>query len=148
MNKEVFTQICNRIENMVTALRWIDWDNGQIDILSGQRPAVAFPACLVDISYPSCDDTSRLGQIVTANVTLRLVFMLTGETNHKSPVRDEALEVFDVVEAVHNALQGWGSDELSNFSRVNATPEKRKDGLKVYRITYQTAFTETVEEII
>lgn len=143
MNKEVFTQICNRVET-VSTLRWIDWDSGQLDTLN-QRPAVAFPACLVDISYPACDDISQFGQIVTANVTLRLAFMPAGETNHKSPVRDEALAVFDVVDAVHNALQGWGSDELSNFSRLNAQPEKRKDGLKVYRITYQTAFTETAE---
>jgi hypothetical protein len=144
MNKEVFTQICDRLET-VASLRWIDWDSGQLDILSGQRPAIAFPACLIDIAYPTCDDISQYGQIVTANVTIRLIFMPPGETNHKSPVRDQALAVFDVVEAVHNALQGWGSDELSNFSRINAQPEKRKDGLKVYRITYQTAFSETAE---
>ena len=146
MNKEVITLICNRLKNEVSALRWIDIDTGQLDIMN-QRPPVAFPACLVDISYPQCDDAGGGIQVVTANVTLRVVFDITGSTNAASPVRETTLGFLDVIEEVHEALQGWSDEALSAFSRINAQPEKRKDGLKVYRITYQTAFTEATGAI-
>lgn len=144
MNKDVFTAVCDRLEEEVTDLKWIDFDSGQIDVLN-ERPALAFPACLVDIAYPQCDDTGATGQIVVCNVTLRLVFWYKGETNSLSPVRETALEIFDIIESVHAALQGWSTYALSNFSRINAAPEKRKDGLKVYKVVYQTTFAETTE---
>jgi hypothetical protein len=61
-------------------------------------------------------------------------------------VREDALAIFDTITAVHSALQGWSSTALSIFSRLSAKAERRKDGLKVYRIVYQTTFTETVDE--
>ncbi|OQB81401.1 MAG: hypothetical protein BWX87_00666 [Bacteroidetes bacterium ADurb.Bin123] len=142
MNKEVIILISNRLKSQVPAIKWIDIDTGQLDILT-QRPPVAFPACLVDLTYPQCDDTGEHIQIVTANVILRLAFDFTGATNSASPVRETSLGFLDVIEAVHEALQGWSNSALSSFSRINAQPERRKDGLKVYRITYQTAFSET-----
>lgn len=142
MNKEIIAAICDRLEAEVEALRWIDIDSGQLEVT--QRPAVAFPACLVDMAYPQCDDLGGGKQNVTANVTLRLVFDAPGATSAASPVREQSLAFLDTIEAVHEALQGWSTTALSAFSRLNAQPEKNKSGLKVYRITYQTAFTESV----
>jgi hypothetical protein len=148
MNKDVFLAIANRIQAVVTSLKWIDWDSGQLDFVNNnERPAIAFPACLIDMEYPQCDEIGGGMQIVTCNVTIRLVFYPAGETSHVSPVRSAALTIFDTVIAVHSALQGWSTEALSIFSRLNAKPERRKDGLKVYRIVYQTAFTETVDPV-
>lgn len=146
MNKQIFLDIANRLEDKVATLRWIDWDSGQID-LQTQRPAVAFPACLIDMAYPEIMNTGRYKQTVTANITLRLVFMPQGDTHHKSTVRDDALEVFDVIETIHDALQGWGNTALSDLERISAQAERRRDGLKVYRVVYQTSFTETAEPL-
>lgn len=144
MNKDIFTAICDRITDEVAAFNWVDWDSGQVDIVDDMRPAIAFPACLVDIAYPGCQNIAENIQIVTCNITLRLVFKDMGSTSHVSPVRDAALAVFETIEALHEALQGWGTDALSSLSRLSATAERRKDGLKVYRIVYQTTFQESV----
>jgi hypothetical protein len=103
---------------------------------------VAFPACLVDISLPACNDTGDGAQDVTCNIQLRLAFRPAGTTHHLSPVREDALAIFDIIEKVHAALQGWSTDEISALSRTSGVPEKRKDGIKVFRINYQTTFTE------
>ncbi len=142
MNKEVISQIFARLEAEAESLNWIDIDTGQLDLLN-QRPPVAFPACLVDISYPQCEEVGGGAQIVTANVALRLAFDFTGATNLHSPVRETSLAFLEVIEQVHEALQGWSSDALSIFSRLSAAPERRRDGLKVYRLLYQTTFQET-----
>jgi len=142
MNKEVISQIFARLEAEAESLNWIDIDTGQLDLLN-QRPPVAFPACLVDISYPQCEEVGGDAQIVTANVALRLAFDFTGATNLHSPVRETSLAFLEVLEQVHEALQGWSSDALSIFSRLSAAPERRRDGLKVYRVLYQTTFQET-----
>jgi hypothetical protein len=145
MNQYVFTAICDRLEDAVTELAWIDFDTGQLD-LAGERPAVAFPAALVDITLPACNDTGGGEQDVTCNIQLRLAFLPAGNTNHLSPVREDALAIFNVVAKVHAALQGWATGELSELSRTSATTERRKDGLKVFRINYQTTFTEELYE--
>ena len=144
MNKEIFLSICDRLTSQVPALRWVDWDSGQLDIQS-ERPPVAFPACLVEIEYPQCEEIGAEMQLVTCNVTLRLAFWPQGETSSVSPVREAALAAFDTIGQVHAALQGWSTEALSIFSRLSAKAERRKDGLKVYRVVYQTTFTETVD---
>ena len=47
MNKEIFIAVCDRLKTEVPQLRWIDAEEGQLN--TGERPAVAFPCCLIDI---------------------------------------------------------------------------------------------------
>lgn len=144
MNKQIFIDICDRIEAEVPELKWIDLDTGDIDIQTERHP-VAFPACLIDINYPSCEDQADNKQLVRANIIIRLAFQPQGATNNKSPVRAQALEIFDMVEKVHGALQGWhNAGTFSTLTRVSAAGERRRDGFKVYRLLYQTTFIDSV----
>ncbi|HAZ00702.1 MAG: hypothetical protein A2W90_14595 [Bacteroidetes bacterium GWF2_42_66] len=143
MNKQIFTAVCDRLKSQVTELRWIDWDDGQADIIN-ERPQVAFPAALVDIVYPSCEDETDTDQLVKANIIIRLFFEPRGATNTKSPVRATALASFDVIDKVHAAMQGWNnSGAFAHLSRSSATREKRRDGYKAYKLTYGTTFIES-----
>lgn len=144
MNKQIFTAICDHLEAEVPELKWIDWDDGQLEVPADQRPPVAFPCCLIDIQYTDCRDTDEEDQIVSASIVLKLAFFRSGETNTKAPslVRERALEAFDVIDKVHDALQGWTGDELfSPISRRRASGRNR-GGVKVYTVTYATTFTE------
>lgn len=148
MNYQVISQIASRL-SQVTQLAWIDMDLGQLDT-TGERPAVAFPACLVDLSYPVCDNVSQYQQVVTCNVQIRLAFSglsaprLEGATANHVAITNG---VTPTIEAVHDALQGWETDTLSPLQRLTVTPEKRRDGIKVYRIIYQTTFMETASAL-
>lgn len=145
MNKEIYESIADRIESEVSALRWIDLDNGQLE--SPDRPPVAFPACLIDMSYPVCEDAGETVQQVTCQVTLRLAFLLTDPTSNASKeIRSKALAIFQVMEDIHTALQNWYTDQLGSFSRRSVVPERRNDGIKVYRMVYQSVFEEDTAE--
>ena len=141
MNKDFFLAITNHIAANVPQVKWVDADEGQLNV-SG-RPPVAFPACLVDISYPQCESLSGGVQRIRARVELRVVFAIQGSTNAAAPasVRERSLARFDVLETLHKALQWWNGGGLFNpLRRISSTPERRADDLKVYRVVYETEF--------
>lgn len=143
MDKVFFISITNHIKECVPSIKWIDADEAQFE--TRERPPVAFPACLVDISYPHCETLPGGKQKVKATVELRIAFTLQGQTNANAPlaVRQRALTRFDILNEVHQALQWWDGGHLFNpLRRTRSIPERRADGLKVYRVTYETEFFE------
>jgi hypothetical protein len=146
MNKQIFLDISDRLEVKVPELRWIDWDSGELDLIT-ERPQLAFPACMIDIVYPKCEDETNRDQLVTANVILRVAFQPQGATSNNSPVREAAMAAFDVLDKIHDALQGWHNEgSFSTLSRASASRERRRDGIKVYRMQYQTTFIDAIDE--
>ena len=144
MNKQLFIDLCNHIQQRVPELKWLDWDSGEIDMIN-ERPQVAFPACMIDIDYPRCDDRTSSEQLVFANIILRVAFQPQGSTNNHSPKREQAHQAFDTLGNIHAALQGWNDEgQISNLMRTAARREKRRDGLKVYQLRYQTTFIEEI----
>ncbi len=141
MNKVFFLAVTNHIAANVSQIKWVDADEGQLNVAC--RPPVAFPACLVDISYPQCESLSGGVQRIRVRVELRVVFAIQGSTNAAAPaaVRERSLARFDVLEALHKALQWWNGGGLFNpLKRISSTPERRADDLKVYRVVYETEF--------
>jgi hypothetical protein len=48
-----------------------------------------------------------------------------------------------VLAKIHTALQGWRQNyDFNQLTRMSARAEKRRDGLKVYDLIYQTRFEE------
>jgi hypothetical protein len=144
MNREIYTRLCALLEAGAPSLRWIAWDEGQLSIYN-ERPPLAYPCCLVDIQYTGCKDLDGVNQLVTAAIILRLVFQPPGESAARTPakVRDRALEIFDRVEEVHEALQGSTlEDTVTELARRRAVKAVRKDGLIVFTLTYETTFEE------
>ena len=141
MNKVFFLAVTNHIAANVSQIKWVDADEGQLNVAC--RPPVAFPARLVDISNPECESLSGGVQRIRARVELRVVFAIQGSTNAAAPtaVRERSLARFDVLEALHKALQWWNGGGLFNpLKRISSTPERRADDLKVYRVVYETEF--------
>ena len=146
MNAEIFVALCDHLEKEVPELRWIDEDGGQLNAHQNIRPAVDFPCCLIDISYPDCRDTNETEQLVNATITIRLGFQSAGETNSKTPepVRRRALERLSVIEKVQGAMQGWTADDIiSPVSRKSSQSSIMANEVKVYTIVYKTTFLET-----
>jgi hypothetical protein len=144
MDKKIYLALCDRLKK-VEDLRWVDFDEGQLSI-TGERPPVAFPCCLIDLQYPSCRDLDGFNQIVTLNIILKIGFQPRGETYAAAPepVRQRALEVFDTVQKVHEAIQGeLLGGMVSEIARRRAVKSVRRDGIQVYTVTYDTTFEET-----
>lgn len=144
MDRQLLMDICDKIDQDVTDIKYTDIDFGQLSTQA--RPAVAFPCCLVDTTYGKCEDATGEDQQVTATISVRLAFLAFGVTHAGSTDRTAALTAFDTIKKVHKALQGWDNDgAFDPLTRMSATTEKRNDGLRVFRITYQASFIDKFE---
>lgn len=142
MNKKLFIALCDLLERNVPEIRWIDLDQGQINA-ANSRPAVAWPCVLIDMTYPQTEAVDAWHEKVRVQFNLRISFEGIGATNSAAPeeVRERALEMLDILERIHQTVQWWSCDGLINpMRRQRVTTERRQDGLKVYNMTYESAF--------
>ena len=142
MDGEILTVIMDRLEELVSELQWIDIDEGQLN--SPERPAVAFPCCLVDMAYVQCDDYKDALQRVRGQITLRVAFKRLGSTNTAAPraVRSRSMGDYKALQAIHKALQWWdGGGMFGKLRRLSVRPERRSD-LRVFVMVYETVFAD------
>ena len=144
MDKQLLLDICDRIATL-QELKFVDIDFGQLT--GSQRPAVAFPCCLVDTSYNNCLDIAGLNQQVSASVVIRVAFQaMAGSTHSKSAFRNDALKSYDILKLIHQKLQSWDNNgSFDPLTRATAVTEKRGDDIRVFKITYTTSFIDEFE---
>lgn len=132
--KEIFTAIQAKIQADVAAIRWVDFDMGQID---QTQPPVSFPVVLVDFSAaivePTGDDTTT----ETLVVELTVGFKLRERTHSKAnnTFREEALSHLDLLEDVRHAIDGLSGDTFSSLNYSGFTRDRRAD-YRVYHVTF------------
>lgn len=137
--KVVYKDIVNRLKTEVPALRWIDFDTGQLE--SSQRSAVAFPCALLNIAVNSTTDVTDTIQECQGTITIRIAFESHSKTN--SSVQAEHLETslqpYEVIADVYSALQGFGNDNFDPLSRVRQGKENNRN-MFVYSIVFSITF--------
>ena len=141
MEKELFIALCDQLKNKVPELRWIDSDQGQLNV--SERPPVAFPCCLVEMSYPQCTTHMAGKQRVRVRFQLQVAFNVWGTANASAPQesREKALQQYDTLQNIHKALQWWSfGRKINPTSRVSVLTENRSNGLKIFRMIYESEF--------
>ena len=148
MKKEYLIDLLELLEAEVTELRWIDADEGQLDYYTDERPPVAWPCCLIDISMPDTRDLTSMG-IVPQRCPLRAVLTIAfndcASLNTRTPesVREMALKRFDLLEKIKQIIHGkWFEHFQQPYMRRSCVPLKREDGLKVYEMVFEAAVIE------
>jgi hypothetical protein len=138
----LYKAVMERLKTEVPSIRWIDLDEGQID-MQKERPGIAFPGVLIGISLPKCEDQYGDVQLCRAEMIVRVVQNPpAGRTNSEAPeeVRETTMKRYELIDSVYRALQGFGTQEFSRLSRIRQAKEDRRDGLFVYRISFYTEF--------
>ncbi len=149
MKKEILKTVMKRIREKVPELRWVDADEGQLDF-QDSRPPVAFPCCLVELSYPGAENMSAAHpgmQRVQVSLELKIGFNDCASFNVNKPlqVQETAFARLDMVEALHRAVQGFKMENCAkSFRRARCRPQKRPDGLKVYEVVYTADFIDNI----
>ena len=147
MKRQYLEDVLTLLKDNVKELRWIDADEGQLDFYD-ERPPVAFPCCLVDVSMPQCEMksiTMPVMQKCLLRVTLTVAFDDCASLNCRTPqtVREVAYRRLDLLQHIHQALQGrWQDKFLQCYSRRSCTPRRRQDGLKTYEVVYDALVIE------
>lgn len=149
MKREYLNQVIETLKEEVPALRWIDADEGQLDFYTDDRPPVAFPCCLVELSMPDTNTLSA-NHPVTQRCTLRAVLQVAFDdcaslnTRTPKPVRETAMRRFDLLEDIKKALNGrWFDRFVRPYIHTGCLPRKREDGLKMYEMSFEAVVLET-----
>lgn len=139
--KNLFKAISTAITTKVPAVRWVDFDLGQLD--TGEAPPVSFPCVLIGFGNAGYSNLAQLVQLGEIQVSIRVAFK-TFERTHSAATesfRDVGLAHLDTLQAIHFALQGLSGAAFSSMSRESMAQENRAD-LRVYRYVYSTVYTE------
>lgn len=156
----LFKSICDRLADKVSDLRWIDWEQGQLELPAENIP-VQFPCALIDLQDVPWSNVGNNVQVGDMTIQVRVAFdiyedlyTVDGEPN---PTRDLALDRLKLANKVYAALQGFeggiipvpNSDPVTyqdihfnKLNRIRTFTEKRDDGYKVIAMTFVTNMTD------
>lgn len=136
--KDLFKAISDAITANVAAVRWVDFDLGQLE---QETPPVSFPCALIGFQSATFENIAGTGQQADILVSVRLAFRVFERTHSKatSNFRNEGLAHLDTIQAVHNALNGLDGDNFSALIRSGYENEKRAD-LRVYNLFYTVSY--------
>jgi hypothetical protein len=144
--EEIYKAIMAQLKQEVPELKWIELDEGQLEYYT-DRPAVAFPCVLIDITINRCEDLYERAQLCQATIGIRIAQNIpVNRTNAGAPdpIRESALERYRLIEKIYQSLQSWPSGLFNPLSRTGQKKESRKDGLFVVRIDFTTQFKQTI----
>lgn len=143
--KQIYNALIERLQT-IKKLKYIDMDTGQIEVgyADTKRPAIAYPAALITIAVSRHKDITELTQLCSARITIRIADDTPMRTAAHQKERSASLEIYDLVEEVRAALQGFTDDEtFSPLSRVSQERERQSNNLFVYRLDFETTFTQS-----
>lgn len=138
--KELFLLL--RSQLMTTpSINWVDLNKGQLNNYEA-RPAIDFPAVLLDINYPRTTKLTGKQQQAEVQVIATIVFDYMDDTSNITPddTLEQSLELFDVLGDVHQKLQGLIDNKVirAPLERMSQRDMPRPDKLKVYQMVYST----------
>lgn len=134
--KEIFKSIQDRLAAQVAAIRWTDFDLGQLD--QQPQPPVSFPCALVGFTGGQYAPNGEGAVNGTVHIEVVLAFRLRERTHSvaESAWKDEALEHLDTVEAARAALQGLSAATFTGLEYLGFSNDRRAD-LRVWRLRFQ-----------
>jgi len=138
--KQILLNIQERLNTQCKFLKFIDFDEGQLDYYN-EHPPVAFPCALIDCISSDFEDLGLTTQQGVATIVITLADLKLTNSSAKAPQnqKDKALEIFDFKEEINKALHGWIPFFKGKLIRKSYRKQKRDDGIKVWVITYTLA---------
>lgn len=137
----IYLAIMARIKDQVPAIAYIDMDYGQLEMK--ERPAVVFPAVLVDFQNWNFEDLSNLVQQASGNIVLKLTTNPYSSSSDITPetYREDAINILDLEFDLYKALEGWNpGGNTGPLGRINYNSDNRRPGLKVRVMTFTQGF--------
>jgi hypothetical protein len=136
--KQLLLNIQDRLNTECSFLKFIDFDEGQLDYYA-ERPPVDFPCVLLD--YVSGDFTNTAGykQQGIGMIVITIADIKLTNSSAKAPQvqKDAALKILDYKENIHHYLHGWNPFAgHGKLIRTNERKQQRDDSIKVWKITY------------
>lgn len=113
MRKQIFKAIADAVA-AVPGVAFVDLWNNQVQTLNGGK-AFALPAVFVEfeaVEWKQQNMGARRGSLA---VRLHVVTRAVATNGHRDPRINEALAVFDLLDAINAAMQGLRGENFSGF---------------------------------
>lgn len=144
---KLYTDMATHIAENMPEIAWIDLYLGQDQ--TDLRPALVFPAVLVDFDKTDYSMLGCANQLAEVQISVRLLLDNYALSAQKTPlkIRETALKNFEIekrlVEVLHNFQPSEGF--VQPFVRTSAVSQNRNDiGLKIRLITFTTEWEEYI----
>lgn len=139
--KELFLLLRTQLMD-IPSVRWVDLNKGQLNLPQGERPAIDFPAVLLELSYPRTAKLTGKQQQCEVEIRASIVFDFMDDTSSitSDETLEQSLEVYDIVQEIHDKLQGLIDIKTirAPLERMSQRDTPRADQLKVFQVTYST----------
>lgn len=134
MIKEIYKAIQTAIATNATAIRWVDFNLGQLD---QETPPVSWPCVLVGFGAAEYEQLGLNTDVGTQNVEIVVGFKLRERTHSKAAdaFQAEALTHLDTVDAVRLALKSLTGDTFTDMQLKGTSNDQRAD-YRVYRLQF------------
>jgi hypothetical protein len=84
----------------------------------------------------------------TVNIVIRLADLRITNSSANAPAiqKQKAFAIFDILADITRALHGWTANQehYGRLQRVQQTKINRKDGVRLYEVTFRCALINTV----
>ncbi len=134
---------------MVTGLKYVDENWGQLDYYSTNQP-VKWPCALIDVNQVAWSNEGQHVQLGNASISIRVADMRLSNSNIKAPQvqRTRAEGIFDLLSNIHIALHGYtGDNMLSPMTRLSTRKVNRDDGIREFEVIYISQITDDTAKI-
>lgn len=138
----VLTTLYEHIKNNVPEIKHIDQEIGQLEDYE-IRPALAFPAVLIDFADTTYSEISTLAQIGEITINFKLIFAPFSNSSHITPTTQisKALEFYDIEQKLYQCLQGHYIENYTTpLIRTRATTERNSPDLRVRNLSFTSSF--------
>ena len=154
---QIILALQDRIAKQVPGIRMIDRYLGQEQ--TAVRPALDYPAVLIDVEDCEYEETGNGCQFARATFSIRIMHANFTKCIQKSPgkIRAESMEDFELERSVVSAVHGWAplmadGDKVLHqycepFIRTADRSENRNDiGLRIRTVFFTTAWEEEMTQ--
>lgn len=144
--KTILIATMEQLQKEIPEFRYIGEDFGQVDFYD-TSPSVKFPCALININLIRYETISKEKQRANVTLQVRLIDDSSIYGNIQAPKchQQKAFEIFDLMEAVRMALQGFHGELFREFKLESIVKQNRQDYLREYILTYQTGFILSLE---
>ncbi|MCQ2250614.1 MAG: hypothetical protein MJZ66_05840 [Bacteroidales bacterium] len=136
MKPSDITTLLGDLLSQIEEFKYIDRNWGQLEL---EQPAVKFPCAITDVDNIQYADLLQKAQLAECEFTITIAVQNFHNTSQKSPCKDKGHDIFDLIDKVHEILQGYSTEALTPFCRRRLQKIEAEKGYSIYQLTYITA---------
>lgn len=148
VKKSIYTQLDGYLKTQMTftgpnalpSLKWVDRDTGQLQYLD--QDIVPTPAILIKFGRVDYKTTGNNTQQGLGTIRFTLIVENYADSFEGSVNQNKAIEYWELLEAMHKALQGTSGTAFTPLDRVAEPEEEVMGNLIVCYAEYATIITD------